>query len=185
MRDRVMEVYKEHLAMLESDMEVRSSHSWASTTYIIIYLESIGEDFMYNGYVVWPKSLPFHGGNSALDWNDTRSDTPGPPTHFKAPRWLDWIPARSRPSYRRAPRFCVHSCSWAPWNFAKGTHTSHRDNSILMWILLLDWVGHVRQRFQQRYIYGQTRIWAPQASYPFWFRKPENKVTFYFITKHP
>jgi len=27
MRDRVMEVYKEHLAMLESDMEVRSSHS--------------------------------------------------------------------------------------------------------------------------------------------------------------
>ena len=27
MRDCVMEVYKEHLAMLESDMEVRSSHS--------------------------------------------------------------------------------------------------------------------------------------------------------------
>ena len=52
MRDRIMEVFKEHLAMLKSDMEVCSSHSSASTTYIIIYLESIGEDFIYNGYVV-------------------------------------------------------------------------------------------------------------------------------------
>jgi len=38
------------------------------------------------------------------------------------------------------------------------THTSHHDNSILMRIPLLDWMGHIRQCFQQRYIYGQARI---------------------------
>jgi len=36
--DHIMEVCKEHLAMLKSDTEVHSSHSWASTAYIIIYL---------------------------------------------------------------------------------------------------------------------------------------------------
>jgi len=38
------------------------------------------------------------------------------------------------------------------------THTSHHDNSILTRIPLLDWMGHIRQCFQQRYIYGQARI---------------------------
>ena len=184
MRDCIMEVFMEHIETLKSDMEVRSHHSWAHNAYIIVYLESTWEDFIHDGYVVWPKSLPFHGGNSALDRNNTCRDTPGPPTHFKAPCWLDWISVRSRSSYRRAPRFCIHARSWVPWNFAEGMYISYHDNSILMWILLLDWVGNIRQCFEQRYIYGQACIWAPQASYPFWFRKPENKVTFYFITKH-
>ena len=184
MRDRIMEVFMEHIETLKSDMEVHSHYSWAHNTYIIVYLESIREDFIHNGYVVWPKSLPFHGGNSTLDWNNTCWDTPGPPTHFKALCRLDWIPARSRSSYRWAPCFCIHAHSWAPWNFAEGMCMSYHDNTILTWIPLLDRVGKIRQRFEQRYIYGQDCIWAPQASYPFWFCKPENKVTFYFITTH-